>query len=127
MTPKPIVVWSEIPVTDMTKAMAFYSSVFGFKLTLDSAGPNPIAVFNGAMDMIGGHLYPGKPAEDGRGTTLHLAVPDTLEEAAERCSAAGGEIISDPVPLPIGRFMYIKDPDGNSIGLFQSNLQDTPS
>ena len=30
-----------------------------------SAGPNDIAVFNGAVVGAGGHLYPGQPGESG--------------------------------------------------------------
>lgn len=115
---KPIVVWSEIPVSDMDASIKFYNAVFGWDMTLDTSGPNPMAVFGSAMDAVGGHLYPGKPANDS-GSTIHINVPGKLEEAAERCREAGGSVVSDPIPLPVGRFVYAKDLDGNSIGLFE--------
>jgi predicted enzyme related to lactoylglutathione lyase len=119
----PILVWSEVPVTDMDRAVGFYNRVFGWKMTVDtSSGPNPMAVFGGDMEAIGGHLYPGKPA-NGNGPTVHLAVPDKLEDAADRCWAAGGAIKGEPVEIPYGRFLYASDPDGNSIGLFEPKEQ----
>ena len=32
---------------------------------------------------------------------------------------AGGEVMDMIIPLPMGRFAYAHDPDGNSIGLFE--------
>lgn len=119
MTHPTVLVWSEVPVTDMKKAMSFYSNVFGFEMTLDENGPNPMAIFQNAKGGQGGHIYPGKPAENGNGPTLHLAVPDALEDAAKRCLAAGGTILCDPITIPPGRFVYAIDPDGNSLGLFE--------
>lgn len=118
MTSKPTVVWTEIPVTDLDKASAFYREVFGYEMKLDATGPNPMAVFSSDMSGVGGHLYPGTPATD-NGPTIHLAVPDTLEAASKRCEAAGGSVVSPAVIIPPGRFAYAKDPDGNSIGLFE--------
>ncbi len=120
MSKRSIIVWGEIPVTDMEKSVAFYNEVFGYDMTIDTSGPNPMAILGGSMDDAGGHLYPGKPAPDG-GNTIHLAVPDTLEAGLERCTAAGGEVVSEPIALPSGRFAYAKDLDGNSIGLYQAN------
>ncbi|SEW30799.1 hypothetical protein SAMN04488515_2180 [Cognatiyoonia koreensis] len=118
MTAKPTVVWTEIPVTDLAKAQQFYETVFGFKMAMDDTGPNPIVNFDADLDGIGGHLYPGEPAS-GNGPTIHLATPDKLEAAMERCTKAGGKMISPIVAIPPGRFAYATDPDGNSIGLFE--------
>ena len=118
MTQQAIVVWSEIPVTDMKKSVAFYNEVFGYDMQIDTSGPNPMATLGGAMDTAGGHLYPGTPAADG-GNTLHIALPDSLEAGMKRCQAAGGTVVSPAIEIPPGRFAYAKDLDGNSIGLFE--------
>lgn len=118
-TPENFTVWAEIPVTDMDRAIAFYNQVFDTELKKDETGPNPMAMFptaNGAG--AAGHLYPGKPAPEGSGPTIHLASPDTLEDALERVRQAGGRVLSEPISIPAGRFAYCLDPDGNSIGLF---------
>jgi len=119
-TTKNPLVWVEIPVTDLEKAVSFYSAVFGFNLTIDSSGPNKVAMFPDKDSMgIAGHLYPGTPASNGQGPSPHLAVPGALEDAMERCTAAGGTVRSPIVTIPPGRFAYVQDLDGNSLGLFE--------
>jgi predicted enzyme related to lactoylglutathione lyase len=119
-TPDNFTVWMEIPVSDLNKAVSFYNDVFKTELRrVADMGPNEIAIFPAKEPGgIAGHLYPGKPAQNGTGPTIHLACPDTLEETMERFAAKGGQIISDPASIPAGRFAYGIDPDGNSIGLF---------
>ena len=120
--PVNVAVWFEIPVTDMDKAKAFYAQVLMGSFTDSNDGPNPMAFF--AYDQAGGgvsgHLYPGKPAADGSGPTIHLAVPDDVKLAMERVVPAGGTIVSPIIEIPSGRFVYCLDPDGNSIGLFSA-------
>ncbi|MGB5556472.1 MAG: VOC family protein [Paracoccaceae bacterium] len=119
--PENAVVWIEIPVSDMQRGMAFYAKVFDYDLTLDVSGPNPMAMIPNKDTMgVSGHLYPGKPAANGQGPTIHLAVPGKLEDAMKRCTDAGGTVLPmPPVTIPPGRFVYATDPDGNSIGLFE--------
>lgn len=120
MTNQPIVAWTEIPVKDLKASMAFYDTVFGWTSAMNTdMGPNPIVVLNGADEGGGGHLYPGKPAKAGTGSTAHLTVTDTIEATAARAIDAGGQILGPVVDIPSGRFQYMLDLDGNSIGLFQ--------
>jgi predicted enzyme related to lactoylglutathione lyase len=114
-----VAVWFEIPVTDIDAAKTFYEEVLSVALNKDDTGPNPMVMFNSADNTgVSGHLYPGKPATAGTGNTIHLHCADPLEDAMKRVSAAGGEVVSPIIPIPSGRFVYIHDPDGNSVGLF---------
>lgn len=122
--PKDAVVWFEIPVSNLENAKTFYAKVTGYPLKDEVMGPNRTAIFgySGSDDMnaspaVSGHLYEGKPAGKGTGNTIHLAV-DNLDEALMRVAPAGGEVVSDIIPIAAGRFAYCLDPDGNSIGLF---------
>lgn len=120
-TPDNFVVWAEIPSTDLPRAVEFYNAVIDAALTIDETGPNPMAMFK-PTDMktgVAGHIYPGKPARDGSGPTVHLVTPDTLEATMERVTKAGGKVLSDPISIPFGRFFYALDLDGNSIGFFE--------
>ena len=119
-TPANAAVWFEIPVTDMNRSKGFYEAVLGNKLTLDETGPNPMAIFNveNLQAGVSGHLYPGEPSKDGKGNTVHLAAPDPLEDALKRVTENGGQVKSDVIAIPAGRFAYCQDPDGNSIGIF---------
>lgn len=113
------IAWAEIPVTDLDRAITFYGAVTGRELILENDGPNPMAQFAFEPGVgVGGHLYPGKPSGDGTGPTVHLGV-ESVEEAAERLEAAGGTLLGPIVTIPVGRFQYALDLDGNSLGLFQ--------
>lgn len=119
--PQNAVVWAELPVADMDKSKAFYAAVLGNQLVDNNNGPNPMAdlpcrEYNSG---VAGHIYPGKPAIAGTGPTIHLALPDAVEDAMKRVEAAGGKVVSPVIEIPAGRFAYCTDPDGNSIGIFQ--------
>jgi len=120
--PENFTVWFEIPVTDLGRATAFYEEVFQTELKrVEDMGPNPFNIFPVKEDSgVAGHLYPGTPPARGTGPTVHLACPDGLETTMERFVKAGGEIVSDPIAIPAGRFVYAIDLDGNSIGLFSA-------
>ncbi len=121
------VIWTEIPVRDFDRSMKFYNDVFDYGLTRQDGGRNPISFIpTDPQEGVSGHFYPGTPANDGSGPTIHLMVPDTLEKAAARFEAAGGTIKSPIIDIPAGRsqlpngrFQYAVDPDGNSIALFE--------
>ena len=118
-TPEHFACWFEIPVTDLEASKAFYGKVFDMNLETDTSGPNPMVMFpvsDGARG-VSGHLYPGKPSTDG--STIHLVVPDTLAATRERVEAAGGKVESEAIEIPSGHFCYVRDLDGNSIGLFE--------
>mgnify|MGYP000408280781 CR=1 FL=1 len=121
--PQNALVWAEIPVSNLDSAITFYNAVFKYGLEKTEMGPDVIAMIPTADGQgVAGSIYAGKPAKDGSGATVHLNIPDNLEDAVERFKAAGGEILAgDPVVIPAGRFAYGIDPDGNSIGLFQGN------
>lgn len=115
-------VWAELPVSDLDKAIAFYTTTTGGTLNREESGPNPIAVFQTPGNGVALHLYPGEPARDGRGPTLHLSSAGTLEETLERVKEAGGKVLSPIIEIPPGRFFYTKDLDGNSIGFFETRF-----
>ncbi|MEM7686170.1 MAG: VOC family protein [Pseudomonadota bacterium] len=123
--PEHFTVWVEIPSSDVDQAVPYYEAVLMTKLEKTVMGPDTTFVFKTAThpDGISGHVYPGKPAGDGSGPTIHLAAPGKLEDTLDRVRAAGGTVISDPIPFPFGRFAYTTDLDGNSIGLFEPASQ----
>ncbi|WP_224823345.1 VOC family protein [Cognatishimia sp. MH4019] len=116
-TPANPVVWTEIPVRDLEKASTFYAAVTGMEMQLNKDGPQPIVFFN-ADKGVSGHLYEGAPATKG-GPTVHLAAEGTVEQMKARVWDAGGKVVSDPISIPAGQFIYCLDLDGNSFGLFE--------
>ncbi|MEM0934905.1 MAG: VOC family protein [Pseudomonadota bacterium] len=125
-TPEHGLVWAEVPVTDLETGIAFYTAILGGAFDRMDMGPDKTAVLRTDPPMLGAsiHLYEGKPALDGRGPTVHLTVADSAEAAADRAVAAGAKRLYGPIEIPYGRFIYIEDPDGNSVGLFEAKAPD---
>ena len=121
-TPSNSIVWFELPVSDLDNGIAFYSAITGATIVKEQMGPDVTATFKPSDPETGvaGHLYKGKPAGDGTGPTVHLSAQGTIEQMMERVAAAGGTVVSPAIAIPPGRFFYATDPDGNSIGLFES-------
>ena len=119
-TPEHAAVWFEIPVSDLKAGMAFYNAVLQTELVKTDMGPQTVGIFPNKEPATGvaGHIYAGNPGDAGKGSTVHLAVPEKLESAMDRVVENGGKVVSDIVTIDAGRFVYCLDPDGNSIGLF---------
>lgn len=116
----PAVVWAEFPVSDLKAGCTFYGAVLDTELKIQDFGGGEIVFLpmKGQGD-VSGHIYPGKPAPRGTGPTVHLAINGKLEDATARSVKAGATTVGEPVTIPAGRFQYIEDPDGNSVGLFE--------
>jgi len=119
--PKNFAVWAEIPVRDLDAGIAFYTAVTGGEVMKTQMGPEPVAVFVTAErgQSVSANLFVGEPGPADSGPVVFLAVAGPVEAAAERAAAAGGRVLGDPVAIPPGRYVYVADPDGNRIGLFE--------
>lgn len=119
-TPKHSVCWAEIPVLNLEDGLKFYAQTLDVKLEISEFGGGQIIFLPMETPQeVAGHIYQGKPAPAGTGPTVHLRVNDKLEDTSARAVTAGATLVGEPVTIPAGRFQYIEDPDGNSIGLFE--------
>ena len=117
--PKHFAVWTEIPVSDMERAVDYYETVLQTKLERQNGETSSEAVFKTEDESgVSCHLSLGQPAGNGNGPTIHLSCPGTLEETLERVKTAGGKVVSDITTIDCGRFFYSHDLDGNSIGFY---------
>ena len=115
------VVWAEIPVSNLAKGRAFYEAILQVTMKPEQMGPMATAVFPYDSDVaVSGHIYEGPTAGDGRGPAVSLRVEGDLPAAMARVSEAGGQVISDVIPIPAGEFFYVIDPDGNRLSLFKA-------
>ncbi|MEM7300926.1 MAG: VOC family protein [Pseudomonadota bacterium] len=120
-TPTNAVVWFEIPVSDLDKSASFYETVLNTKLTEMDMGGGVTKIFpTDNPNNPAGHLYQSDSSVRSD-MVVHLAAPEPLEESMGRVMEAGGEVTGEITPLPVGRFVYCKDPDGNQIGLYTAN------
>ncbi|MGH2595098.1 MAG: VOC family protein [Actinomycetota bacterium] len=120
------VVHFEIPVDDLERAKAFYTTVFDWEpqafpdmqYTIVTTTPvdeqtmrptSPGAINGGLMDR-----------SDKTPTPVITIGVDSVEEALKKVEAEGGTVITPSTPIPgMGAFGYFKDSEGNVMGLFQ--------
>jgi uncharacterized protein len=128
-----MIVWADIPVTDLERAMKFYGAVLqhefmampgmdGIALPAPDRppgegapdGPMPVA-FDLAV------VTDRKPSIDG--CTIYLNAEDGPEAMLERAAAAGGEILMPVTDMGemVGRMGFFKDSEGNRIGVHKSH------
>jgi catechol 2,3-dioxygenase-like lactoylglutathione lyase family enzyme len=112
-------------VDDVEKAVAFYTTHFGFE-TRTNAAPAFADVVRGHLRLLlsGPTSSAGRPMPDGRipepggWNRIHLIVDDLAGEV-ERLRAAGLSFRNDIVSGPGGQQILLDDPAGNPIELFQ--------
>src|SRR5256885_13624661 len=98
---KNAVVWSEIAVSDLRRATAFYEKLLDGKLKAENFGPYELALFPHAADGIGGCLMKGEGYEpSGKGTVTYLAAEPGIGAALKRATAAGAKVLMAKVALP---------------------------
>jgi uncharacterized protein len=118
-------VWFEIPVVDMGRARSFYERLLGVELKLEDVGAGMLAVFpyrdeTGTSGCLIEGGFAGKPSSEG--ATVYLNADGVLAEAMGRAPAIGGSVVSPVIDLPdgMGRFVLIRDTEGNRIGLHEA-------
>jgi predicted enzyme related to lactoylglutathione lyase len=116
------VVYYEIPVTDMDRAVKFYAAVFKFdfeKATIDS---NEMALFPFTDENTGisgalakGDIY--KPTKDG---ILIYFNTESIDETLRLATSSGGKILYARTDNGVGLVAEFEDTEGNRIALYQS-------
>jgi hypothetical protein len=115
---KNFIVWCDIPVKDVDRAIKFYSAVFGSKIEKQSMGNMVLAAF-GSQDGVGGCLFvtnETKPSEDG--PMIYLNCEGRLDAAIATVVTNGGKILKPRHQIgPYGFRAVVLDSEGNRIAL----------
>ena len=114
------VVWFDIPVRDIDRAVRFYSAVLGALLKKEQAGPGAaIAALPHPEGSIGGSLVQNmdaKPSDSG--PLLYLNTNGRLDEALMAVEKLGGKILAEKHSIaPFGFRAVVIDSEGNRIAL----------
>ena len=116
------VVYFEIPVNDIDRAIKFYKTVFSFDLDKENIDNNEMALFpfidensgiSGALAK--GEIY--KPTKDG---VLIYFRTKNIDETLELAISNGGQILYPKTDNGIGLVAEFEDTEGNRIALYQS-------
>jgi uncharacterized protein len=114
-----IVVWFEIPVKDLKRAITFYSNVMRIKMIPMEMGSDKMAFFPYETDTASGALVENKEHKPNtKGVLIYLNGGKDLSVCLKRVKDAGGKIIKDK--SNIGEYGFIatfEDTEGNHIAL----------
>lgn len=119
---KNLVEFIEIPAMDFSRAVKFYETVFGVKLTVcDSCATEKMAFFPdfGTKPNMGISWADGfRASKDGVHISLNV---ESIESALECIRANGGRIVRQKTKIEaegMGYFAQFSDSEGNTIGLY---------
>jgi predicted enzyme related to lactoylglutathione lyase len=105
------VVHFEIGGTDTDKAAEFYEALFGWNI---AAGP--VRSISGAG--MTGHL--NALGHEPHNYCLVYVGVDDVDASLAKAEGLGARKLVGPIPIPTGRFAWILDPTGTTIGLFEA-------
>jgi uncharacterized protein len=119
-----VIVWADIPVLDMERARAFYAHVLGASVEFMQGmtqvailgSPQGMTQMDVSADLV---LNQGTPSTTA-GTTIYLGSNGDIDGMLKRVVEAGGEVLQQKQSMQdIGWIAYIKDTEGNRIGIHQ--------
>lgn len=107
-------------VADMDRSIDFYTNVLGLALRVRHG--NHWAEVNTPQDLVIG-LHPTAPDKPAPGTPgpmhIGLYLAGTLDDAMKTLTERGVSFDKVLTEEGVGRFAYLKDPDGNPIYLWE--------
>ena len=116
------VVYFEIPVTDMPRAIAFYKAVFNFTFEVENIDHNEMALFPFVETQAGisgalakGEIY--KPTKEG---VIIYFKTENIEQTLQLAVDNGAKILYPKTNNGVGLVAEFEDTEGNRIALFQS-------
>ncbi len=121
------VVHFEIPTDDLARAKEFYGSIFGWELE-DMQGGMPYTIVR--TTPVDEQQMPTEPGAINGGMMQRTSETPTpvltigvgsVDDALKKVEAGGGSTVTPKTEIPgMGSFAYIKDTEGNLIGLWEN-------
>jgi uncharacterized protein len=116
------VVYFEIPVNDMDRAILFYQAVFDFEFEMEVIDSNEMALitFSAEHTGIAGALAKGEIYQPTKaGVLLYFQMP-SIDETLQIVLSNGGKMLYPKTDNGLGFVAEFEDTEGNRIALFQS-------
>lgn len=120
-------VWAEIAVTDMNRAMGFYQRHFGLTFKQETINDMELAIVettnpdHASVALMKHEMM--QPSKEGSTVYLHLTM--TLKDKVTELEQANVDIVLPAMPIKDGTCGYIAifiDSEGNKVGLWSQNL-----
>jgi len=113
----------DITADDPERAVAFYETAFGWKLThWEGDGPMDYWLIETGDSEPGINGGLSRRDEGAAPATTNTIGVDSLDDAVEAVKRAGGKILQGRMAIPgVGWFAAFSDTEGNQFGLMQSD------
>jgi len=114
------VVWFDMPVEDLDRAMNFYSSLFDFEMEACEAGPDTqVAFFPFEPGVASGALVKSENSKASQqGALVYLNGGEDLLTPLSKVEQLGGKILQEKTNIGEHGFIaYFSDTEGNKVGL----------
>ena len=104
------------PVTDMERARKFYEGLLGLVATMDHKmeGAHWVEYDIGAGTLAIGVAPGWNPSREGCSVSLEM---EDFAAAVGELKKAGVEFAMEPMETPVCHMAFVRDPDGNSVGI----------
>lgn len=113
------IVWCDIPVLDLDRAVKFYSAVLGQAVKKQDFPGMTIGVLPHNDGEVGGCLFTSadeRPSD--KGAMIYLNANGRLDDALSAVTLNGGRIVQQKHPIgPFGFRAIVLDSEGNRIAL----------
>ncbi len=96
----------QVPVPSLDEGLRFYRDALGLELKWRHATQAGLRLGDAELVL----------QVEGRDPETDLLV-DSADEAARRVQAAGGQLLTGPLDIPVGRLVRVADPFGNRLVL----------
>lgn len=108
------VIHFEIGCRDSQKTQEFYSKLFDWKITAMGSAAMVAPETGG----IGGHMT--SLGHEPYHYTIFYVDVDDVAGYLKKAETLGGKTLVPPVDIPTGTFAWMRDPEGNTVGLWKA-------
>ena len=106
----------DIPVTDLDRAAAFYSGLFGWEISAPP-GFEGYPMWRAPNQISGGGRA---PRSEGVVQPRSYVAVDSIDDTLAKAEAAGATVVMAKSPISDSSWWAIlRDPDGNDVGLYE--------
>ena len=113
------IVWCDIPVIDLDRAVKFYTAVLGQAVKKQEFSGMTIGILPHSDGEVGACLFTSEEEKpSGNGAMIYLNANGRLDEAIGAVAPNGGKVVKPKHPVgPFGFRAVVIDSEGNRVAL----------
>jgi uncharacterized protein len=111
---------NQLNVADREAALDFYPGLFGWRIEQAVEEPPYWGIYNG--EHLNGGMMDLPPGGEAPAHWLVYFTTSDIDGAARRIGELGGQVVVPPMPIPSGRILVARDPQGAVFALFEGRV-----